>query len=363
MVEFEKIKTSELKFDLKNPRLVEFDLNDDISFNDMITILWNKMDAKEVAMSIVASGYFEHEPLIVSDENKNYIVIEGNRRLAAVNVLLKPIDFPEISAIPQTTPKLLLELDSLPVIFQSREDSWKFLGFKHVNGPAKWNSYAKAKYISQVHDTYGISLDQIGIQIGDTHKTVQKLYRGLMVIEQAEREKVFSREDRSRKSFAFSHIYVGLQKEGIKEFLAIDDDGGEEKDPIPKNKITELGELCAWIYGSKRDEIEPIVQSQNPNLKQLDKVLRNRESLAALRAGESLEYSLSLTIPSSTQFEEELLNAKRSLVKARGLLSEGYDKSHGLLKVAESIADIAWDLYDEMERKSIKPRRSSDLKN
>ena len=47
-------------------------------------------------------------------------------------------------------------------------------------------------------------------QIGDGHHTVQRLYRGLMVIEQAEREKVYDREDRFRQRFAFSHIYTGL---------------------------------------------------------------------------------------------------------------------------------------------------------
>lgn len=32
------------------------------------------------------------------------------------------------------------------------------LTFKHVNGPAKWSSYAKAKYIAEIHQKYNIEL-------------------------------------------------------------------------------------------------------------------------------------------------------------------------------------------------------------
>ena len=42
-------------------------------------------------------------------------------------------------------------LNRIPVIFvNERKDAWKYIGFKHINGPAKWGSYAKAQYISQI---------------------------------------------------------------------------------------------------------------------------------------------------------------------------------------------------------------------
>ena len=102
--------------------------------------------------------------------------------------------------------------------------------------------------------TSRITLEDIAKQIGDTHGTVQRLFRGLMVIEQAERMKVFSREDRWRNHFSFSHLYTGLNYPGISEFIGLQAETAEERDPVPPEKKEELGELFLWTYGSKRQQ-------------------------------------------------------------------------------------------------------------
>jgi len=360
---YSMIPVDKLEFDIKNPRLIEFNIPSTISEIDLIKLLWENMDVREVALSIAASGFFNNDPLIATPEGEKFVVIEGNRRLAAVKVLQSPdlfkhtiADIPIISAANKKT------IEKLPIFIQTRKDAWKFLGFKHVNGPAKWGSYAKAKYIAEVYNNYNIPLDQIASQIGDTNKTVQRLYHGLMVIEQAEEEKIYSREDTVRASIPFSHLYVGLTREGMRAFLDLDDSSYEKKRPVPKEKARELGEVCRWLFGSRRDKIEPIIQSQNPDLKYLDAVLLNREALAALRSNVSLGEAYELTRPVSMIFEEQLLDAKRCLVKARGLLSEGYDGSDGLIAISESISNIASDLYDEMTRKHVDNRKIRKVK-
>jgi hypothetical protein len=52
----------------------------------------------------------------------------------------------------------------------------------------------------------------------------------------------------------------------------------------------------------------------------------------------------------------ELLDAKRNLQRARRLLSTGYEGSRDLLGITGMVADLAGDLYDELERKH-RPRR------
>ncbi|MCU0290098.1 MAG: hypothetical protein MUF15_27400 [Acidobacteria bacterium] len=307
------------------------------------------MDVRELVLSIAASGYFKNEPLIVSNETGRNIVIEGNRRLAAVKVILNPVLIR--AEIPEVNPGIKESIREVPVMISTRENAWRYLGFKHVNGPAKWGSYAKARYIARVHNDFKVPLDQIANQIGDTHKTVQRLYRGLMVVEQAEKEKVFSREDIKRNNFAFSHMYTGLQLRGISQFLNLKNEDEDTREFVPKSNIKELADICLWLYGSKREDIEPVVQTQNPHLRQLDAIVQNREALAALRDDEPLENAFELTKPVSNIFEEELLKAKRSLVKAKGLVTEGYDESESLMKIVESISNIAYDLYNEMVRK------------
>lgn len=103
----------------------------------------------------------------------------------------------------------------MPVIITTRKDSWRYLGFKHVNGPATWGSYAKAQYIAHVHNEYGIPLDEIALQTGDYNSTILRMYRGLMIVEQAEEANVFKRSDIAKNSFHFNYIYTRMDYPGI----------------------------------------------------------------------------------------------------------------------------------------------------
>ena len=353
------MKVSDLAFDFKNPRLSEFDLGVGSTERDLIQFLWDAMDVRELVLSIAASGFFRHEPIIVAYEDGKNVVIEGNRRLAAVKLLLDSalaqsmkLDVPGISEQDRE------ELINLPTVRDTRECAWRYLGFKHVNGPAKWSSYAKARYIANVHRTYEVSLEDIARQIGDTHRTVQRLFRGLMVIEQAEEMKVFSREDRWHNHFSFSHLYVGVGYDGISSFIGLRPETEEDDDPVPVENGAELRELCLWMYGSKKEGKPPVVRTQNPHLRYLDAVVKNKEAIAALRSGQDISFAYETSHPPSNVFEQSLNDSKRELQKARGLLSTGYDGSEELLRIARDVVNLAHDLYDDMERKrDDKPRQ------
>ncbi len=357
-----KVKTSELHFDCQNPRLAEYGIEPTTKESEILKILWDAMDVREIVQSIGASGFFPHEAIIVSEEDGKMVVIEGNRRLAAVKVLLSPALAKENGwEVPTPTKEVLETLQELPAILASRSESWRYLGFKHVNGPAKWSSFAKATYIAQVHRDFGVSLVNIADQIGDRHNTVQRLYRGLMVLEQAKKAKVYDSEDRFRQRLAFSHLYTGLDYEGISSFLEIAPKESETPTPVPKTKVKELGELLVWLYGSKKDKKPPVVESQNPDLRRLNAVVSSREAIAALRDGVELSKAFEISLPPSTVFEQALLAAKRELTTARATLTAGYDQSEALLRIAGTIANIADDIYSEMDRKRSPSAKKSRL--
>ncbi len=354
------LPTRELHLDRKNPRLAEHGINSDTPENDIIDILWQVMDVQELVQSIVASGFFEHEPLIVVQENDSYIVIEGNRRLAAVRVLLDRKLADRVGCRFRIREKAALRaLENLPVKVSGRKDSWRYLGFKHINGPAKWSSYAKAQYIAEVHRKYHVPLADIAEQIGDRHKTVQRLYRGLMVMEQAEKAGVYRREDRYRTGFAFSHLYTGLDYDGISDFLSLGPSNVESERPVPRKALKELGELCLWLYGNRNDQVQPVVQTQNPDLRRLDTVLKNRESLAALRGGVPLDKALETGRKPEAVLEESLLEAKRSLQQASGYVTTGFKESRAIQSIAEDVSDLANDLCDQLNRKIQRAGRRS----
>jgi hypothetical protein len=181
-----------------------------------------------------------------------------------------------------------------------------------------------------------------------------------MVIEQAEREHVYKREWSFKRQIAFSHLMTALEYDGFASFLGLASEDVETKNPVNKKRYKELGELCVWLWGDKRgDGIRPVIHSQNPDLRNLEKVVLNRESVAALRSGEPLDVAFDITKGDEVVFEDALNEAKGSLIKAQGRVSAGYSGEPHLLALADTVADMADDLATTMHRRSneLRPRR------
>ncbi len=118
----EQIDVDRLLFDEENPRLIEYLDDDSPTQDNLLTVLWENMSVDELAMSIAASGYFDYEPVFVIDgpgrgDNKKFIVIEGNRRLAAVKILLDSALRERLRAtdLPTPTPTILKSLKQMIV--------------------------------------------------------------------------------------------------------------------------------------------------------------------------------------------------------------------------------------------------------
>ena len=351
-LEAQKIATTELQFDRHNPRLIEFSIDQNTTEKKVLNILWSEMAVDEIVLSILANGFFDNEALLAVREDNKIVVIEGNRRLAAVKSILTPDDIENKGMskyVSKITPELRKSLNSIPVIIlNDRKESWGYIGFKHVNGPAKWGSYAKAQYIATVHNDYNIPLDIISQQIGDNNQTVLKLYQGLMVIEQAERTTDFRREDISAKRLYFSHLYTGLQTQGFQRYLGVEQAAKDTTDPVPTEKIENLERVMFWLFGSKEKDLQPIIQSQNPDLGNLSAVLKSEPATMALEASNNLEIAYETSVGISKVFLNYLLEAKVALQKAYSNVS-GYQGGLDPLKTAGTIAKLASNLYDTME--------------
>ena len=366
---YPRVKTANLLLDAENPRLAEYGLGPKAKQFDILKTLWDRMAVAEVAMSIAWNGYFEHEPLFVEPAEKDKsVVIEGNRRLAAVQLLLDvdlrkklgATDLPDIDRTPEIPKTRRDELAELPCLVTTREQLWRYLGFKHVNGPATWGAYAKAQYVAKVFNEYGVPLEDIARQIGDYNNTVERQYHGLMVVEQAERAGVFQRQNANRKrGFEFSHIYEGLNREGIQQYLGLTSTSRTKRDPVPPKKIPALGELLEWIYGNKAKEIPPRMGSQAKDIEKLSTIVTSEEGIRALRNGLSLDMARDAALGDQQLLRNALNQAKQNLQDAAGLVSTGFDPDDNhALSTADDVEKLATDVYDAMQNKKRKQRRA-----
>jgi hypothetical protein len=211
-----------------------------------------------------------------------------------------------------------------------------------------------------VHNTYGVSLEEIAAQIGDFNSTIERMYRGLMIIEQAESARVFDRKDVAKSRFHFNYVYTGMDYPGVRSFLGLERRPAQERKPVPAAKLKHLGELLVWLYGSKDSGKTSLIKSQNPDLKTLDTVLQSEKGIKALRDGLPLSVAEDISIGDEKLLSKSIQQAKIALQKALGTVTTGFTTDDAeSLKVASDIESLARDLQDAMLQKRRRANRES----
>jgi hypothetical protein len=361
----EPIKVKDLDFDPENPRLREAGVPADAGQLDIAEALWTHLQAEEIAMSIIAAKvFFPHEPLMVeSSGNGRYVVIEGNRRLVAVRAIIdkrfrKTIGAEGFEDFKESTPELEERLKELPCIVTTREKLWQFIGFKHVNGPKPWSAISKAEFIADVHENRKVGLSEVARQIGDRHQTVKRLYQGWCVHRQANDSGVFDWEKRFSKRYAFSHLYTILEYPNTRRFLGLTTEPDyEDRKPVPKTHLEQLGNLCLWLFGRGGTENQkPLVESQNPDLRDLDLALGKRAGEKALIAGLTLQAARDASLGNKRLFDDAMQRAVLSLKDANAVCAVGAEGNREEHEIATQAYKLSGAVLDEIERKQKRER-------
>lgn len=355
-----KISVEHLHFDLKNPRYSEDHGTLIKTDSDIISFLLERSDLTELLESIANSGYIDIEPLVVTLVDDKLIVLEGNRRLAAIK-LLKNKALAEACNVktPSMSKSIVETLDVVTVYpVGDRLEAQDFIGFKHINGPHRWDSIAKARYaanwyVNERSKTNGMTLKDIAKRMGDRHDTLLRMVSGIFVLDQAKDEGIFHVEDRyPGRLFAFSHLYTALTRSGFRKYLGLDDQWKKvdpEPNPIPKENIKKLDDIMTWLYGSDQDDLRPVISSQNPHLKMLGQILEKPKALAVLVATRDLKVAYTEVETVADQFEKSLVEAQIKSQNALGKINAYKGDDHALLEVANDLQGSAGIIYKTME--------------
>ena len=344
------VAPSDLDFDLSNPRFLDEGFTTE---DQVLRYLVDAVDVDELLQSIRSAGYVDFEPLIVQYDSR--IVLEGNRRLAALRLLSSEalrtklrVRLPDVP-----DPKPLPERIRVKWV-HNRTDARAFIGFKHINGPFKWDALAKAKFAAEWFEDGG-DVVTISRTLGDNHNTVRRLVNGWYALKQAS-DDGFDREDRSKPRFAFSHLYTALTRASVREFLGLtpeDLSAPPKPDPVPSENRDKLRKLMSWLYGQENRGEPTLIQSQNPNLNQLSEVLGNPEAQQMLLAKRDLQVAFERVEPPSSRFADALMKATRQSEEAMAA-SGSYDGDPTLLRVAINLKETTHSLVVVMQEKSRK---------
>ncbi len=289
------ISPDELILDAKNPRLYNGkSFNDNADPHELVKALSDTADLEELIKSISENGYMSIEPLIVMKKGAKYVVLEGNRRLAAIKLLTEPGLAQKCRVV---VPKSLdaRVIDSLKEVavylVNDESEARSFIGFKHVNGPHKWDSFAKAQFAYKwfINErANGLTIDDITKKLGDSNNTVRSIVSAMFVLEQAKNQDVYDiHADRMSPKFSFSHLYTALNRSEYKDFLGLERDWNVtlKDNPVPSQNIDKLKDVLTGLYGYKKDKRASLISSQNPDLKYFGEVLANEASYEAFKSG------------------------------------------------------------------------------
>lgn len=323
-----------LHFDTNNPRFTPDKRPSEDTDQAVIAQLAQTADLSELTQSIGTSGYINIEPLVVVVRDEKLVVLEGNRRLAAVKALINEqyATYAKLS-VPEFGEDVRATMEKILVYrVEHEEDARELIGFKHINGPQAWDAFAKAVFAArwldaEVDAENPLRLVDIANRMGDKHATIHRMVTAYYVLMQAERLEVFQMDDRYKRAFSFSHLYTGLSYSEFTDYLGMPKplrDQDPSRTPVATENVEKLRYLLTWLYGSKERVLQPVVRSQNPDLGRVRDVLRSKSGIKVLEQTSNLDDALITATPKDLRFSKHVVEANAELRLALETL-DGFD--------------------------------------
>src|SRR5579863_7011486 len=117
---------------------------------ELLAELAREYELQDLGRSIADNGYFSEEPLVaVKDKGgRSWTIVEGNRRLAALQLLENPNAAPrnlrgQWQEISKSRRKRVTRVPILE--YAQRSEVTAYLGFRHITGVMQWRPYQKAR--------------------------------------------------------------------------------------------------------------------------------------------------------------------------------------------------------------------------
>jgi hypothetical protein len=315
----ERRDIADVQLDIENPRI---SAPPKATESDLVRILYDTQALDELALSFARNGYFLEEPIVVVPHgNQGFTVVEGNRRVATIKILLDPRlrrfvgadDWPILSQTQRD------ELTLIPtVLYSTRDDVVPYLGFRHITGIKTWDPNAKARYVSSLVDK-GRSIAEIEESVGDSGRAVKRLYQAYVGLKQIQHELGM---DVKAIEKSFSLLEVALSQSSIKSFIGLRKTLPTEKTTqvIPEERLTELRELVSWVFGDPDRRQERIITDSRQIPSRLAPVIGDPDALKYLRETRDLEGAYEFSGGERNVLLRQLAATKRAAQRALGLM-------------------------------------------
>lgn len=280
----------DLCLDPLNPRLGRNNTGPKVK-QEQILELMEGWTLDELAVSFLESGFWPQEALLVVEEElygkDQLVVVEGNRRLAALKYLQRAIAgkpsskrWSEIADSRAAGKNLFTKIPY--ILVGSRKEIEAFLGFRHVTGIKEWKPAEKAEYIAKLIENSNMSYVEVMRKIGSKTPAVRQHYISYRLLLQMEDEEEISTEHVEDK---FSVLYLSLRSAGTQKYLQIDIKADPEKarHPVPKHRLEALRNFAEWLFG---DDKRPPLFTDSRRVDDFGRILESSKAVEYLERTE-----------------------------------------------------------------------------
>lgn len=146
--------------------------------------------------SIRTNGFVPLEQLVVkpyTPDTSKYVVVEGNRRISALQWLLEDEENALIT-LDKTTVKSMSNLSVLQLDMSTAENNNAvdiLMAIRHVSGVKEWGAYQQAKLITQLMDEEGMTFRTVSEMLGMSSREVARRHRASKALQQMETDEEF----------------------------------------------------------------------------------------------------------------------------------------------------------------------------
>jgi hypothetical protein len=282
---------AQLELDMKNPRLSLAQREEKLDQKQLLQAMLDEFQLDELAASFLHSGFFKHEPVVAIPAKSpgRYVVVEGNRRIAALKLLTQGPSALGISSrsfsemheeyLRQSEERQHELAHPWVSIVLKRQDVAAYIGFRHVTGIKQWAALEKAGYIASLIED-GVAPAEIAPMIGSKPVYVSRHYQAYRLIMQAREEDVV---DTSAVEAQFGVFMRAMQTSGVREFIKIPPPQGRklEDKPLVAAARKPFSEFVTWAFGT--EEVQPLF-TDSRRLTDFGKILQSPKALEYIRS-------------------------------------------------------------------------------
>lgn len=274
----EIIKLENLYFDPDNLRY-----DDDFTFNevpkDRIMNKSNQIqvykklqnDISELQDSIIENDFLYIEMIIADKiDEKNYYIVEGNRRLASLKYISENYDIDDLKPNLQNIITNGLEVR----VNNQNYDEDILMGMRHITGVKHWNGFSKAKLVVKLKDQKNYGFETISKKIGKRVADVKKQYFSFKLLQKMESDGYSKFEVKN----LYTIFYETLGKPAFRDWLEWNE---VRLEFLNKNNLERFYKWVTKVEdtdGNIRDE----AISSSQTLREISKILNDEYALEIL---------------------------------------------------------------------------------